>query len=59
MQVRSLRGFPGSSAGREATCNAGDPSWIPGLGRSPAAEHGTPLWYSCLENSNGQRSLAG
>ena len=27
-------GFPGSSAGRESTCNAGDPSSIPGSGRS-------------------------
>ena len=28
-------GFPGSSAGKESTCNAGDPGSIPGLGRSP------------------------
>ena len=28
-------GFPGSSADKESTCNAGDPGWIPGLGRSP------------------------
>ena len=28
-------GFPGHSAGKESTCNAGDPSLIPGLGRSP------------------------
>ena len=27
-------GFPGSSVGEESTCNAGDPSSIPGLGRS-------------------------
>ena len=27
--------FPGSSASNESTCNAGDPSLIPGLGRSP------------------------
>ena len=26
--------FPGSSAGKESACNAGDTSWIPGLGRS-------------------------
>ena len=30
-----LEGFPGSSAGKESTCNAGDPGSIPGLGRSP------------------------
>ena len=28
-------GFPGSSAGKELACNAGDPSSIPGLGRFP------------------------
>ena len=28
-------GFPGSSAGKESTCNAGDPILIPGLGRFP------------------------
>ena len=27
-------GFPGSSAGEEFACNAGNPSSIPGLGRS-------------------------
>ena len=26
-------GFPGSSAGKEAICNAGDPRLVPGLGR--------------------------
>ena len=54
-----MRGFPGSSAGKESTCNAGDPGLIPGLGSSPGGGHGNPLQYSCLENSHGQRSLAG
>ena len=27
-------GFPGSSAGKESACNAGDSGLIPGLGRS-------------------------
>ena len=27
-------GFPGSSAGKESSCNAGDPGSIPGFGRS-------------------------
>ena len=27
-------GFPGSSAGKESTCNAGDPGSIPGSGTS-------------------------
>ena len=28
-----ILGFPGSSVGKESTCNAGDPDLIPGLGR--------------------------
>ena len=35
-----------------------DTGSIPGLGRSPGGGHGNPLQYSCLENPNGQRSLA-
>ena len=34
----------------ESACNAGDPSLIPGLGRSPGEGNGNPLQYSCLEN---------
>ena len=30
-----ILGFPGSSAGKEAACNARDLGSIPGLGRSP------------------------
>ena len=52
-------GFPGSSAGKESACNAGNPSLISGSGRSRGGGHGNPLQYSCLENSHGQRSLAG
>ena len=36
---------------RESPCNAGDPSSIPGLGRSPGEGNGNPLQYSCLGNS--------
>ena len=43
--------FPGGSNGKESTCNAGDLGLIPGLGRSPGGGHGSPLHYSCLENS--------
>ena len=43
-------GFPGSSAGKESGCNAGDLNLILGLGRSPRGGHGNPLQYSCLEN---------
>ena len=38
-------GFPGSSAGKESTCNAGDSSSISGWGRS-AEGIGYPLQYS-------------
>ena len=39
-------GFPGSSVGKESTCSAGDPSSIPGLGRSTGEGIGYPLQYS-------------
>ena len=38
--------FPGSSAGKESTCNTGDPSSIPGSGRSAGEGLGYPLQYS-------------
>ena len=44
--VVDLKGFSGSSAGKESACNAGDPSSIPGLGRSPEEEIGYSLQYS-------------
>ena len=49
-------GFPGSWAGKESTCNAGDPGLIPGLGRGGP---GNPLQHSSLENPHGQRRLVG
>ena len=39
-------GFPDSSVGKESTCNAADPSLIPGLGRSAREGIGYPLQYS-------------
>ena len=39
-------GFPGSSAGKESACSAGDPGSIPGSGRSPGEGIGYPLHYS-------------
>ena len=33
-------------AGKETACNAGDPGWIPGSGRSPGEGIGYPLQYS-------------
>ena len=46
-----LEGFPDSSVGKESTCNAGDSSSIPGLGRPTGEGKGYPLQYSGLENS--------
>ena len=40
-------GFPDSSAGKESACNAGDPSLIPGSGRSAEEGIGYRLQYSC------------
>ena len=44
-------GFPGGSAGKESTCNAGDLGSIPGWGRFPGEGNSYPLQYSGLENS--------
>ena len=38
--------FPGSSAGKESTCNAEEPSSVPGSGRLPGEGMGCPLQYS-------------
>jgi len=35
---------------QETACNEGDLGLIPGLGRSPAEENGTPLQYACPGN---------
>ena len=41
-----VRGFPDSSVGKESGCNAGDPSSIPGSGRSAGEAIGYRLQYS-------------
>ena len=43
-------GFPRDSRGEESACSAGDPSSIPGSGRSPGEGNGNPVQYSCPEN---------
>ena len=45
--LQCFTGFPDSSVGKESTCNAGDHSSIPGLGRSAGEGIGYPLQYSC------------
>ena len=45
-------GLPQWLSSKESACNTGaaeDAGLIPGLGRSPGGQHGTPLQYSCLE----------
>ena len=46
--------FPGDSVVKNPPTNAGDAGLIPGLGRSPGGGSGSPLQYSCLENSMGR-----
>ena len=43
---QATSGFPGGSAGKESTCNAGDLGLIPGLGRHPG--EGTATHSSIL-----------
>ena len=49
------KGFPpDSSGGKESTCNAGDPSSIPGSGRSTREGRGSPLqcsWASLVAHT--------
>ena len=40
-------GFTGISAGKESSCNTGDPFSIPSLGRSPGEGIDHPLHYAC------------
>ena len=52
------KGFPGGSEGKAFACNTGDPSSIPGLGRSPGeGMQPTPVFLP--GKSHGQRSLVG
>ena len=46
LPYQSLGDFPDSSVGKESACNAGDPSSIPGLGRSAGEGIGCPVQYS-------------
>ena len=44
--VVSYEDFPGGLGSKEFACNAGDPSFIPGMGRSSGEWNGYPLQYS-------------
>ena len=52
-------GFSGSSAGKESSCNAGDPSSIPGLERSVGEGIGlpTPVFLGFRCGSAGKESV--
>ena len=45
MPEYEVRGFPDSSVGKESACNGGDPSSIPGSGRSAGEGIGYPFQY--------------
>ena len=51
-----LRGFPSGSDSKESACSAGDLGLNPGLRRPPGEGTGSPLQYSCLENSMDRRA---
>ena len=60
--LRPIMGFLVDSVVKNLPAKAGVPvdvDSIPGLGRSSGGKNGNPLQYSCLEQSHGQRSLAG
>ena len=44
--VQNILDFPGSSAGQDSACNAGDPGSISGSGSFPEEGIGYPLQYS-------------
>ena len=48
------KSFPGGSVSKASAWNAGDPSLIPGLERSPGEGNGNTIWYSWLENPLGR-----
>ena len=50
-KLSELQDIPGSSDGKESTCNAGKLCSIPGLGRSPGERNSNSFQYSCLGNN--------
>ena len=52
-------GFPGSSGGKESTCNEGDPVSIPGFWKIPWRKKWQPTPVFLPEKSHGQRSVVG
>ena len=52
-------GLPNDSDGKESACNAEDPGFIPGLGRSLGEGKWQPTPVFLPGESHGQRSLVG
>ena len=51
LEVECIKGLPYNLNGKEISCNAGDQGLISGPGRSSGEGIGSPLQYSCLEDS--------
>ena len=61
-KIKLKYSFPGSSAGKESTCNAGktgDCGFSPCVGKIPRRRKGQPTPVFLPEKSRGQRSLVG
>ena len=58
ISLRTNRGFPSNSDGKESACNAGDPGSVPRLRRSPGERNATHS-ISLPGEFHEQRSLAG
>ena len=56
---KALCCLPWCSDGKESACSAGNPGSIPGLGRSPGEENGSPLQCVFLKNPIDRKSLVG
>ena len=51
-----MSAFCGGSDSKESAYNAGDPGLIPESGTSPGEGNGSPVQFSCLENSMDRRA---
>ena len=51
IRIRSKKNSMVAQTAKNLPANAGDPSLIPGLGRSPRERNSSPFRYSHLENS--------
>ena len=54
-----FKGFPGSSDGKESTCNVGGPGFDPCVGKIPWRRQWLPTPVFLFGEFHGQRSLVG